>query len=806
MRLIQSGPREAKIVIVGEAPGEREDAEGKPFIGGSGELLDRMLDRAGISRSQCFITNLCHTRPPKNDFNYFLKPKPRPELLLGIMQLKRDLEEIKPNVVLALGTQPLRFLTNKVGIDKWRGSILEANLVKGLKVIGTYHPAYILRIWDYKAVADFDLQKLAREAATNEIRRPARELVLDPSREDSIGLASSLLNAEWLSVDIECTQTQSGWRLACVGFADSASRAVVWPCNEPWQRSIIKQLCESGVKKVFQNGTFDITVLMENGINVPYETFKYDTMLGFHSIYTECASGSDEASAMEGKKKQAALAKGLAFQVSIYTDQPFYKDDGKLWQETNDLEMFYRYNALDCVCTYEIMEKQRKDLQEMGVECVLEHEMSLVEPLHKMMQRGVRIDMELRESLKVDFEKQIANLQAFLEKAVGPVNVKSSKQMVELLYDKLKLPMKYNKHSGNPTADKDAIIELAEKHDHPILKTILAIRQRRDFVERYLEAVVDADGRMRCNYDITGTRTGRLSSRQSIYGSGTNLQNIPSRRPEGEAIRRMFLADEGKVLIGRDYKQAEAWIVAYLSRSDTLIELFNDPSRDVHYENAARIFNLPVSEVSTEQRYLAKKVIHASNYGMGENRLVQVVNEDAPYTGVRITLREAKVLMQKYFMLFPEIKETFWKYVQNELRYSRVLATPLGRKRMFFGRWDDKLLRDAYAFIPQSTVGDLGCKAVANCYWQIEKVVPGAELMLQVHDAVYMQCYEKDAAMVAEMMEEAMRIPLTLNGQTFTIPSDCKIGYNWGGRPKQNPEQNPNGMIDFDKWVKEKAA
>lgn len=810
-KLIQSGPRSAKVVIVGESPGTTEMASGIPFSGASGELLNRMLSSVGLSRSEIFVTNICHIQPPKNEFTWFIKPKPKLELLTGLVQLRKDLLDIKPNLVIALGAYPLQYLTNKVGINKWRGSILPSTLVPGLKVIGTYHPAYILRMWDYKAVADFDMKRIATESQYPDIRRPQRSLILNPSREDSLELKQQLLAAEWLSVDIECSETPSGWRLSCVGFSDRADRAVTWPCDEQWQLDLIKELCESNVNKVFQNGTFDVTVLADHGIIVPFGTFKWDTMLGHHALFTECAGGQDEMSAAQAKKKQAALAKGLAFQVSIYTQEPFYKDDGKLWKETDDKEMFWRYNALDAATTREIRDVQERELADFGTTQVFQHEMSLIEPLQKMMTRGVKIDLELRKKLAEDFSAQIDNLQRFLDKAAGQsVNVKSPKQMLALLYEKLNLPQKRNHKTGNPTANKDAIIELGQKYKHPILQTILEIRQRRDFVERYLDAKIDADGRMRCSYDITGTRTGRLSSRQSIYGSGTNLQNIPARRPEGEAIRRMFVADPGKVLVGRDYKQAEAWIVAYLAHSESLIELFNSPDRDVHTENAARIFNKKNArlvsaggDVTDGERYLAKRVIHASNYGMGEARLVQVVNEDALVTGVRITYGQAQSLMEKYFFLFPEIKEVFWKGVERELRYTRTLTTPFGRKRMFFGRWEDKLLREAYAYIPQSTVGDLGTQALTNCYTSIENVVEGAELVLQVHDAIYMQCYEHDAARVAKMMEQAMAIPITLEGHTFVIPSDCKIGYNWGSRPKKNPEQNPNGMIDADQWFKE---
>ncbi len=798
-RLIQEGPRQTRLVIVGEAPGRQEDVEGRPFVGGSGVILNLMLERSGIRRSEAFITNVCHVKPPKNDFAWFIKPTPRPELIQGLLQLKADLEEIKPNLVLAMGAQPLRFLTGKQEITKWRGSILPCSLVPGLKVMGTYHPAYIMRQWDYKAVAEFDLQRAAKQMEFPEIRRPQRNLILNPSYEESINLKRELLQARWLAVDIECVDTPHGWQLSCVGFSDDASRAVVWPCDEPWKMTIIHELCESHVPKVFQNGKFDVSVLATNHIKVPIESYQWDTMYGHHSLFTESASGSDEISSLGGKKKQAALQKGLAFQTSIYTDEPYYKDDGKLWKETNDKQMFWRYNALDAAVTREIRDVQERELSDFGTMTIFRHEMRLVEPLMLMEHRGILIDMEQRQRTKTKLEEEISRLQTYLDKAVGhSVNVKSPKQIVQLLYEDLKLPKKRNHKTGNLTADKDAITALAERHSNPVLTTVLKIRQRRDFIERYLNAQIDPDGRIRCAFDQAGTRSGRLASRQSLSGSGTNLQNIPSRRPEGEEVRRMFLADPGKVIIGRDYSQAEARIVAYLASAYELIELFNDPSRDVHTENASRIFNKPLDQITPEERYLAKRVIHAANYGMEVDRLVTVVNEDAPYTGVRIDRARAKQLLAAYFMLYPEIRETFWKNIERQLRDTRTLNTPYNRKRLFFGRWDDKLLREAYSYIPQSTVGDLGTDAIIRCYEQIEKTVDGAQLWLQVHDAVYMQCWEKDAGLVAEMMRQSMNIPITMNGVEFYIPTDCKIGYNWG---KMIPDENPRGMVSSEKWL-----
>jgi len=805
MTLIQTGPRETKVVIVGEAPGAREAANGKPFIGASGELLDRVFGRVGMSRSEYFITNICHTQPPGNKFEWFLKPEPRPEFIQGVMQLKSDLDSINPNLVIGLGAQSLLVLTGKNGISKYRGSILPCRLTnRPMKVICTYHPAAVFRTWEYKALIEFDMLRCAEELEFPEIIYPERNYYLDPPREECSRLAEEMSKAEWLSIDIECWEdpsSPSGWRLSCVGFSDTPSRALTIPTDDKWKMNLIRTLCRCDAKKVLQNGNFDWAVLADEGIEMT--NFSWDTMLAHHSLYPECASGDDEMSKMAGKKKtRSVLKKGLSFLTSINTKEPFYKDDGKVWKETGDLEMFWRYNARDAAVTREIRDVQEKDLKEFGTMQVLDHEMALVPWVHKQTRRGIRIDTKLRQELKAKYEQEVENLQNFLDGQTGePINVKSPKQMQELLYDKLGLPVQRNRRTKRPTADKDAIAALGLKSKNPILHTIIDIRQRRDFIERYLNAKVDSDGRMRCAFDITGTRSGRLSSRQSIYGSGTNLQTIPARRPEGEAIRRIFIPDPGKVFVYRDYAQAEAWIVAYLSRSQRLIELLNDPDRDLHCENAKNMFGKKTAllisdggDITFDERYLAKRVVHASNYWIKEDQLVRTVNEDGRYTEVYIDRAKAKFLLSAYFMLYPEIKENFWREVVEELKFSRTLNTPFGRKRTFYSRWDDKLFREAYSYIPQSTVGDLCCKALVHCFTGIEQVVPGAEVLLNVHDSLLMQCYEADVPKVAKMMGDAMAIPITLNDSTFTIPTDCQVGYNWG----KKMEDNPKGLVDYE--------
>lgn len=794
MTLYQEGPRNARIVIVGEAPGANELKEGRPFVGYTGDLLNRMLGKAGIQREDCFVTNICHVQPVGNKFEWFYKTKQgQLQFMLGVLQLKKDLEAIKPNIVVGLGAYPLRVLTGKQAINNWRGSILPSTLIEGLKTVSTYHPASILRQWDYKAVAEFDFNRIAKQSKFPEINRPHRDLYLDPPAEVRNELLKELVQAEWLAVDIECVQrADKSWRLSCIGFSDRANRAVTIPVDTPEKIGFCKLLLASPIKKVMQNGMFDTTVLRDEGYTV--NNFVWDTMIAHHALFAECAGGEDEVSKQGKKKRSAAIAKGLAFQTSIYTEEPRYKDDGKIWKETNDLQMFWRYNALDAVVTREIRDVQEKELLEYQNMGTLEHGMSLVEPLMAMSRRGIKIDMERREAMRKNIDAEIKNLQAFLNAGAGkPINV-SSPDVKWLLYDKLQLPKQINKKTDAVTANKDAIVKLAEKYKNPLLLSVLKIRQRRKLIETYLDAAVDIDGRMRCSFDVTGTRSGRLASRGSIYGSGTNLQNQP------EEMREMFIPDEGNVFIYRDFSQAEARVVAALANDRYLLDLFADPTRDIHKETAAKIFGVPIDEVTPEQRYLGKKVRHAVNYGMNADRFVEVVNEEAETTGISITKDLARRVIEGFWLLHPNHKSVYWASVERDIKYSRTLTTPFGRKRTFFGRMDDKLLREGYSYIPQSTIGWLCNAAVGRIYQEIEIGRPdlGAQLMLQVHDSILVQAPKEHALEVSRLMGECMYIPFTCNDHELIIPTDSKIGYNWGNKGKDG--SNPRGLVDISKW------
>lgn len=827
MRLIQQGPRDTKIVFVGEAPGDTEMATGVPFTGSSGELLNKMLSRAGIQRSKCFFTNVCHIQPrgkKKNDFDWFLTPEGQPYLMHGIAQLHADITAIRPNVVVALGAQPLRVLTKKIGIDKYRGSILASTLSPGIKVIATYHPAFIIRSWDYKAVAEMDLQRIRGDAEFPDLALPERDLLLNLPRHEREPIVAEMLKCRWLSIDIECyRKTDDTWELACVGFSDRPSRALVIPAWDASAMADIKLLCESeGPDKVFQNGQFDVSVLAREGIRVKgygevirgsdgriVRVRGWDTMYAQHALYPECAGSEDETTLLKkGTRKNAALKKGLGFLVSINTREPYYKDDGKVSQKTGDLQMFWRYNGLDAACTGEIRDVQERDLAAFGTTETFVHEMSLVRTLMDCTDRGFRVNHSLRKEMRDGLDKEIANLQIFLDVGAGKhVNVFSNGtngDVGKFVYGDLGLPVKRNKDSGNPTLDKNALAELSERYPNPLLRSIMAIRERRKIVETYLSTPLGPDGRLRCLFDPSGTRTGRLSSRAALDDSGQNLQNQPVK------VRQYFIADEGKVYIYRDYGQAEARVVGRVARCPYLNEIFDDPKRHIHKENASRMFGVAIEDINATQYLLAKKGVHAGHYGQGPDQAAAYTNAEArdtwgrPGTGIIVSTADMRRVQDMYFMLAPEVKSVFWAGVRDQLNRTRTLTTLFGRKRTFFGRWessdDSKFLNAAYSYIPQGTVGELCTRAMVEVDFQFSiRPELQAEILVNAHDALLAQCPDDPEVVqeVAKVMDDAMHIPIPWDDGFFFIPTDCEVGWNWGKQHKDNPR----GLRSLEKWL-----
>jgi len=803
IRVLGEGPKDCQIALIGEAPGRDDETLGRPFIGADGGILNMKLHRVGLARQSLYITYLSKVRPktwqqvhggrkPINeyDFSVFWSSKatsarPTPELMQFKDELLLELESVKANVFVALGSAALWALTGEKAIAKWRGSILPCTLPSGrvIKVIGTWHPNAVMRQWALGAVMEFDLQRAVKESNSPEVNRPKRELIIKPTYSDIIDFfkhEEQLDTRKRIMYDIETSPAQG---MTCISFAYRKDMAISIPTTkaywggwDDWRlvmRKVHEILTKPGYERCAQNASYDIQYLARIYGILPMKSWQ-DTMIMMHSCYSE-------------------LRKGLDFITSIFTDEPYYKDDLKVWFEggyTDD--KLYEYNARDSAVQYECMEALDKEMDRLEVRPTYNFMMSLLEPLLYMMLRGVRLNQDklqyYRTHLLDEWDKRQA--EVFKEcKVDNPKFINSPKQLIEwMLANKMAPPKK----QGRYTTEKTKL--QAFYYKYPMLEKVIEARETRKLIGTYLGVDVDTrlpskpvadqvDGRIRCSYNSTGAETGRLSSSESIFNCGYNLQNVPKK------IRDIFVPDPGKVFTEADLKGAEAMIVAYLAREPIQIKVFEEGG-NIHTRNAMMIYShLNVTEedikLEKEERgkrdeatksmyYRAKKVGHSSNYLASKKSLSETL---------RVSPTDASMLLQRYYAAYPNIR--LWhREVEYEIRHTRTLTTPLGRKRIFFGArvvngaLDDQTLREAVAYVPQETSAHVLNLGLINVYNELCSH-PEIELLLTVHDSLLVQHPPELSDFVVKELTRLMSIPLTIHGRTLTIPIEIESGKNW---------------------------
>lgn len=748
-----TGPLDANIAIVGEAPGAEEATKGEPFVGASGRLLTDMLARAGIDRRECYITNVIKYRPPRNDFSTFYeKGKPTQELEEAQQKTREELERVGPTVTIPVGNEALRAIVNKKGIMKWRGSILQTYLGK---VIPTLHPAYVLRNYSSRIYVEKDLKRALEQSKFPEVRRRAREFIIDPSFSQVIDFLTDVIkNKKTVTFDVETVDTN----LRCLGFADSPYHALCIPykrnINVPGTSSwsdeelteindYVREVLENPeIPKVAQNFPFDWRVILDE-LGIKTKGLEMDTMVAAHCCYSE-------------------LPKSLDFLTSIYTEIGYYAD-----YDSGSDNSTWTYNCWDVVATYEVYLALKEELQTLKVG---EFYKGFAEPvmisLAEASHRGVYVDTKLKEDMVEQYEKDLVDIKERLSWAAGfELNPNSPPQMKKFLYKTLGLEEKRSRKTGSVTTGEDALLKLMAKHpEHAeTLQLCLDYREKVKFLGTFLKTKVGRNSRMRTSFNATGTKTGRISSSKTVFGEGGNLQNIPN-----GPIRRMFTAPPGKILIKADLSQAEARATAWFAGIQKLIERFQDPSFDIHTFNASLIWRMPEEEVDKETRSKAKRVVHGVNYGLSARTSSQITGE--PYAETRMAFRN-------YLKSMPELS-MWWKDLESKVKRTRKLRTPHGRLRVFLGRIEPSTFRSAYSFLPQSTVGDIINWAFHRL---TERLPAGAHPVLQVHDEIVVECWRSQEDEVMRIMKEEMEMEIPVEGVAvpLKIPTEFKIGENW---------------------------
>jgi uracil-DNA glycosylase family 4 len=762
------GPPDAKIFCVGEAPGEHEARLGTPFVESApaGKVLTSLLNQAGIARFECLVGNVARERPPGNDIMFYFEDSkgwhPKPILQQWILDLKREIETFKPNIVIALGDTALWALAGVRGISKFRGAIMESALVPGQKMMATYHPSAILHEPTYKVEESYkkqivgigyvtlmDLKKAQRESLYAGVPEDKRTFIGEPTLAQWTEYMVEILSGDEskpISVDLETTVSH----ISRIGIATSENMAMslkllsgLTPLYPERDEVNIWDLIGQVLMRrrlIFHNASYDTAILvLHHGIHC-YKNIAIDTQIAAHCLWPE-------------------LPRDLGFITSLCLNVPPWKHMSK--------ENAGLYNASDTANTYGCAKVMWPEMKRMEVLDTYKKELSQIEPSVMLQLQGIPVDKERLERMRNETKEKLNETEAVLAKITKrEINYASPKQVANLLYIDLGMPVQYKRRKSveedrKLTTDDEALNRLNRKYKHPILSLILAHRELSKLLSTYLDFPISPEGRIHTSYNITGTPA-RWSSSESIilpFGPG-NLQNIHT------ATRRCYPAEQGYVWLQADYVQAEAVVTAYLTGNSSEKNIFNKGG-DIHRFTYAHMYSISEDAVTSEQRRIGKTLRHATNYSAGP----KVVAAE-----LAIDEWEAKDLLKRYLDSNP-LLGIWYMTIQSQLKRDRTLKTPLGRKHKFMGRWGDSLFRSAYAYLPQATVGDMLNDSLVELY---QKYGRDIRIALQLHDAIYSWVHESEIEDWIKVHKKIMVKPIEVNNDTMTIQVDFKTGDTWG--------------------------
>ena len=428
-----------------------------------------------------------------------------------------------------------------------------------------------------------------------------------------------------------------------------------------------------------------------------------------------------------------------------------------------------RDEAPQLVVPEEEYSKQLKELEKTPrlYEILKNFDLPLIPVLYKMEEKGMLIDRDYFKNLEKEYAKEVANLENEICTLAGTdFNPNSPIQLGEILFEKLNLPTKGIKKTtrGYSTGAKE-LDKL--KGTHPIIEKIIEYREASKLLSTYIipmPTLADENGRIHTTFTQNVTATGRLSS------LNPNLQNIPVRTDEGKRIREGFIARKGKVLVSADYSQFELRLAAVLSGDEALIKDFNS-GVDIHTKTASEAFHVPIENVTKAQRRAAKVINFGVLYGMSVKGLADAA--DMP-------IYEAKTFIDNYFKLRAPIKaklDNILKQAEEdgyvETYFGRRRPTPDVKSSNFIIREAAK--RAAQNMPIQGTEADLMKRAMI----EIDKALPdGAELVMQVHDSLIIECDDSQKEIVADILKEKMEsIAPELN---IKLAVEITTGNNWG--------------------------
>ena len=520
--------------------------------------------------------------------------------------------------------------------------------------------------------------------------------------------------------------------------------------------ALLKPVLENpAIQKVGQNFKYDLTIFARNGIDVQGVTF--DTMLESYVLNST------------GRHNMDDLAKRYLGHKTISFEEIAGKGKNQLTFNQIQLEQAAEYAAEDADVT---MKLQQVLWEKLSKEPTLEKlfkemELPLLGVLSRMERRGVLIDSDALFLQSNEIANRLSELEEQAYVLAGqPFNLASTKQLQEILFDKLGLPVIQKTPKGAPSTNEEVLEELAFSHELP--KVLVEHRGlsklKSTYTDKLPQMVNPKTGRVHTSYHQAVTATGRLSS------SDPNLQNIPIRNEEGRRIRQAFIAREGFTVVAADYSQIELRIMAHLSQDQGLINAFTQ-GKDIHRSTAAEIFGVALDEVTSEQRRNAKAINFGLIYGMSAFGLSRQLG---------IGRADAQSYMDLYFKRYPGV-QTFMHDIREKAKAQGYVETLFGR-RLYLpdinssnGMRRKAAERVAINAPMQGTAADIIKRAMIQLDQKLQND-PDIAMIMQVHDELVFEVRSEKVAFYSELIKTQME-----SAADLVVPLIVEVGQgtNW---------------------------
>lgn len=827
-----------RLAIIGEAPGQDEEAYGIPFVGASGQLLENTLSAVGIQRSQCFIGNVCPYRPPGNKIEAF--GYSHPLVQSGLEELRSQLRAWKPNTILCLGNTPMWALTgNPFGlrdsgysISDYACFITQSNLDidgQNVKLVGSFHPANVLRTYKNLVFLGLSCRRAREEATHRDFVRPYRRFDLDLTAFGLCEQLDSWPSGKPAAIDIE--GGIDGWVCMSVvpridygfiiafGSYSHADQGRIY-------RSLSRFLYRTDIPKVLQNGLYDCFVL-QYGFNIVVRNVAEDTMLKHAEIYPE-------------------LPKALDVQTSIYTREPQWKfliAYSKKEQARRrkmpgfDQEQEKRNKWIACctdsAVTLENCYAQDKILDSLPPDSRQHYVKNLLitRALLYMELRGMAYDKELAQTeLAICLAQKAECAQRLAIRAgyslTGTKGGLSNTKLKRCLYEEKHYPVhKIGRGAdAKETTNAEAMLLLQGRkefqHD-PFIADIL-LHRKLESTQETLQVQTDPDGRVRCGYNAAGTETFRLNCYKSPTGSGANLQTITKK------LRRLYRADPEYFFGQCDLAGADGWTVAArcLSLGDST--MWDDykgglkPAKILAMMFHHGVESTLCDRVELKRRcdlesapggccdqdswlyFACKRIQHATNYGVQEKTAQNQIMSDSYKVSGKPIYVELKVIvdLQRYYLMRYIGVRSYHAWGSKSVIDGKPLLTASGHIRHFYGRktaWnyktkslehDQDTWREYLASEPQTNTTYATNLALLrmwldprNRHTTNDGSCPRhfiIEPLHQVHDALNFQFRKEHVTFATEFIPSCFDNTLIIAGIPVKIPYEGAYGPSWG--------------------------